>query len=129
MVSAYSSLLLGGVLWFILRNRLRYFPLLGMGILALPMALDVATHMVSDLAGMGGGFRYTNEWLAQLTGYRLAPSFYEGTTIGSFNSWMRLITGLLFGIGAGWFVFSHLGAALSRPTANEGLSQHRSDDE
>ncbi len=71
--------------------------------------------MVSDLSGIGEGFRYSNEWLARLTQYRFPQTFYEGTTIGSFNSWMRLITGVLFGVGAGWFLFSSLGTALSRP--------------
>ncbi len=84
-------------------------------LLALPMVLDGITHMMSDFAGIGEGFRYTNEWLAQLTQYRLPQSFYVGTTIRSFNSWMRLITGVLFGVGVGWFVFPNLGVAFTRP--------------
>jgi uncharacterized membrane protein len=115
MISAYSSILVGGIFWYFTRKRLRIFPIWAVALLALPMAIDGVSHMVSDLAGIEEGFRYTNEWLAQLTQYRLPVSFYEGTTIGSFNSWMRLISGTLFGIGAGWFVFSSLGAALSRP--------------
>jgi uncharacterized membrane protein len=115
MISAYSSILVGGVLWYFTRKRLRLFPIWVVVLLALPMAIDGVSHMVSDLAGIGEGFRYTNEWLAQLTQYRLPSSFYEGTTIGSFNSWMRLISGTFFGVGAGWFVFSSLGAVLSRP--------------
>ncbi len=115
MVSAYSSILLGGAAWFLLRKRVRTIPLWGVALLALPMALDGITHMASDFAGIGQGFRYANEWLARLTQYRLLQSFYAGTTIGTFNSWMRLITGTLFGVGAGWFVFSNLGAALTRP--------------
>jgi uncharacterized membrane protein len=114
MVSAYSSLLLGGAVWFLLRKRVRAFPFWGVALLAFPMVLDGITHMMSDFAGIGEGFRYTNEWLAQLTQYRLPQSFYAGTTIGTFNSWMRLITGVLFGIGVGWFVFSNLGAAFIR---------------
>jgi uncharacterized membrane protein len=127
MVSAYSSLLLGGALWYLFRGRLRTFPIWGVALLALPMVLDGITHMMSDLAGIGEGFRYTNEWLAQLTQYRLPQSFYVGTTIGTFNSWMRLITGVLFGIGVGWFVFSNLGAAFIRPkrtlTERKAVSQ------
>ncbi len=115
MVSAYSSVLLGGLVWFLLRKRVRFFPWRGMLILALPMALDGITHMMSDFAGIGEGFRYTNEWLAKLTEYRLPPSFYAGSTFGTFNSWMRLNTGVLFGVGVGWFAFSNLGTALSDP--------------
>ena len=115
MVSAYSSIPLGGAVWFLLRKRVRLFPLWGVALLALPMALDGITHMMGDFAGIGEGFRYTNEWLARLTQYRLPQSFYAGTTIGTFNSWMRLITGVLFGVGVGWFVFSNLGAALTSP--------------
>lgn len=114
MVSAYSSILLGGAVWILLRKRVRTFPIWGVALLALPMVLDGLTHLMSDFAGIGEGFRYTNEWLAQLTQYRLPQTFYVGTTIGTFNSWMRLITGVLFGVGVGWFVFSNLGLAFTR---------------
>ncbi|GMR10816.1 MAG: hypothetical protein BMS9Abin28_1640 [Anaerolineae bacterium] len=127
MVAAYSSVLLGGAVWYLLRKRLRFFPLWGVVLLALPMAVDGFSHMASDLAGIGEGFRYTNQWLAELTQYRLPQSFYEGTTIGTFNSSMRLITGVLFGVGIGWFTFSHLGAELTSPkrtrTDREVVSQ------
>ncbi|MHA1937336.1 MAG: hypothetical protein ACW97O_03915, partial [Candidatus Thorarchaeota archaeon] len=56
-------------------------------------------------AGIGEGFRYTNEWLAQLTGSIFPTTFYAGNALGSFNSWMRLITGTLFGIGVVWLGF------------------------
>ena len=62
------------------------------------MALDGGTHLISDLSGIGGGFGATNEWLGALTGYRLSASFYAGDVLGSFNSWMRLLTGVLFGL-------------------------------
>jgi len=127
MVSAYSSILLGGALWYLLRKRVRTFPIWGVALLALPMALDGVTHMMSDFAGIGEGFRYTNVWLAELTQYRLPQSFYVGTTIGTFNSSMRLITGVLFGVGTGWFIFSNLGVAFAKPksalTKREVVSQ------
>jgi uncharacterized membrane protein len=130
MVSAYTSILLGGALWYLLRRRVRTFPIWAVALLALPMLVDGGTHMMSDFAGIGEGFRYTNEWLAELTQYRLPQSFYVGTTIGSFNSWMRLITGLLFGVGVGWFLFSNMGAAFARPkrarTYREIVSQSES---
>ena len=39
---------------------------------------------------------------------RLSASFYAGDALGSFNSWMRIITGLLAGLGIVWFAFPHL---------------------
>jgi hypothetical protein len=49
--------------------------------------------MVSDLQGLGADFRDSNVWLATLTGHRLPADFYSGAAPGSFNSWMRLLTG------------------------------------
>ncbi len=69
----------------------------------MPMALDGGTHMVSDLAGIGQGFRYDNSWLTAATGNIFPPIFYSGNGFGSFNSWMRLITGVMFAIGILWF--------------------------
>lgn len=72
------------------------------------MAIDGGSHFVSDLAGFGQGFRYTNTWLAELTGNTFARSFYVGNALGSFNSWMRLLTGTLFGLGIVWLGFPYL---------------------
>jgi uncharacterized membrane protein len=83
--------------------RWKRFPLwLGI-LLVLPLILDGATHYAADYDGMVGNWRYDNGWLASLTGHAFAESFYVGDTIGTFNSWMRWITGILFGIGFfGW---------------------------
>jgi hypothetical protein len=72
------------------------------------LIVDGTTHWVSDLAGLGQGFRYTNAWLTRLTGNLFPQSFYVGNELGSFNSWMRLITGLLFGLAAVWMMYSLL---------------------
>ncbi len=40
-----------------------------------------------------------------MTGNLFSESFYVGNALGSFNSWMRLITGLLFGLGMVWLVY------------------------
>jgi len=69
------------------------------------MAVDGLTHFVGDLAGIGQGFRDTNTWLAVLTNNAFSPSFYAGDAFGSFNSWMRLITGTLFGLSIVWLGF------------------------
>jgi len=107
MVSMYGGILLGGLIFALLRRRLRLpgWRTFGLMIaLMIPMIVDGTTHWVSDLAGLGQGFRYTNAWLARLTGNLFPQSFYVGNELGSFNSWMRLITGLLFGLAAAWMM-------------------------
>ncbi|HEY4666299.1 MAG TPA: DUF2085 domain-containing protein [Anaerolineales bacterium] len=112
MVSAYSSIPLAAVIWWPLRKRLRALPLWGFALFSLPMFLDGLSHMVSDLAGIDQGFRTANAWLVELTSNRFPASFYVGNALGSFNSWMRLISGALFGIGAVWFALPHLDLSL-----------------
>lgn len=114
MVSAYGGIALAALLWWPFRNKLKPLPLLGFGLLSLPMAIDGSSHFVSDIAGLGQGFRYTNEWLAVLTNNALPDSFYVGNALGSFNSWMRLITGFLFAAGLVWFAFPHLRESFDR---------------
>ncbi len=99
MVSLYTSIPLAALAWWPLRRRLRALPLWTLALLALPLVVDGASHMVSDLAGIGAGFRDSNEWLVALTGGRFPASFYAGDAWGSFNSLMRLLTGALFGAG------------------------------
>lgn len=108
MVSMYTSTLFFGLLWYPLRRRIKALPWWGLVLFLLPMALDGGSHFVSDLSGLGQGFRYTNTWLATLTHNSFPLSFYVGDALGSFNSWMRLLTGLLFGIGFVWFGFPYL---------------------
>ena len=112
MVSLYTGILLWAALLGPWRRRLPRLPLWGMVLLALPMVLDGGTHMVSDMVGgIGGGFRYGNAWLASLTNHAFPAGFYAGDGLGSFNSWMRLLSGLLFSLGAVWFVLPALEAA------------------
>jgi uncharacterized membrane protein len=108
MVSLYGGLWLFAVLWSPLRRRVKPLPWWGLVLLALPMVLDGGTHLVSDFAGIGQGFRDSNAWLAALTGHMLPAAFYAGDAVGSFNSWMRIATGLLFGLSVVWFAFPNL---------------------
>lgn len=109
MVYMYGSLLISGLAFWPLRKRLKPLPWWGLLLFLLPLAMDGLTHTVSDaVSGIGDGFRYTNAWLATLTGGAFSPTFYVGDAFGSFNSWMRLISGLLFGIGVVWFAYPHL---------------------
>lgn len=97
MVSMYTSIPLGAMLWWPLRKRLRQLPLWGFALFTLPIVIDGGMHMISDLAGIGQGFRDSNLWLAELTKNAFPSNFYIGDALGSFNSWLRIITGLLFG--------------------------------
>jgi uncharacterized membrane protein len=75
MVSMYTSLWLSLVVGWALRRRLPALPLWGLILLALPMALDGTSHLLSDLAGIERGFREYNLWLVALTANRLPPAF------------------------------------------------------
>ncbi|MGA9397218.1 MAG: DUF2085 domain-containing protein, partial [Anaerolineaceae bacterium] len=105
MVSMYTSLWLFGILWGITKKRSDPLPLWALLIFLLPMAIDGTTHLISDLSGIGQGFRYSNEWLASITNNIFPAVFYSGDAWGSFNSWMRLLTGMFFGFGIVWFAF------------------------
>jgi uncharacterized membrane protein len=104
MVSLYTGIFFWAALLGPWRRRLPRLPLWGLVVMALPILIDGGTHMVSDmLGGIGSGFRYDNAWLASLLNNAFAPGFYAGDGFGTFNSWMRLITGMLFSLGAVWY--------------------------
>jgi uncharacterized membrane protein len=105
MVSMYSSLWLFGILWIPFRKKIKALPWWGLILFLLPMAADGFSHMISDISGLGQGFRDSNAWLSVLTQSRLPDSFYSGDAWGSFNAWMRLITGILFGVGIVWTAY------------------------
>jgi uncharacterized membrane protein len=113
MVSMFTSLWVFGLLWWPLRKRLPKLPVLGLVLFLVPMALDGGTHFLSDFAGIGLGFRETNLWLALLSHNIFQPGFYSGDAWGSFNSIMRLLTGILFGLGFVWFAFPYINDAVS----------------
>ena len=69
---------------------------------------------MSDFAGLGQGFRDTNQWLALLTNHAFPATFYAGDALGSFDSIMRFITGLLAGLSIVWFAFPHLEASFGK---------------
>jgi uncharacterized membrane protein len=113
MVSMYTSTWLFGLLWWPLRKRLKHLPWWGLVLFLLPMAIDGTSHLFSDLSGIGQGFRDSNAWLAALTRHAFSTTFYAGDAWGSFNSLMRLLTGILFGIGVVWFGYPYLDEAFS----------------
>ncbi len=114
MVAMYGMIFLAGLIFALVRKRLRPLRVRAFVLLIMPLALDGGTHALSDLVGgIGAGFRETNAWLAFLTGNRLPPAFYVGDALGSFNSWVRLLTGTIFGIAVVWLAYPYLERCLS----------------
>jgi hypothetical protein len=122
MVSMYTSVLLFGLLWWPFRKWVKPLPWWGFIFLLMPMTIDGTTHLISDLFGIEQGFRQSILWRVELTGNVFPPSFYAGNALGSFNSWMRLISGLLFGLAVVWFSFPYLEAWLGEIAGNTDLS-------
>lgn len=114
MVSMFVSLWLFVLLWRPLGRRLKPLPWWGLILFLLPMALDGTSHLISDLLGIGQGFRDSNTWLAILTDHAFPSGFYAGDGWGSFNSLMRMMTGILFGLGLVWFSFPYIDNAFSQ---------------
>lgn len=108
MVSMYGSLFIFALIWWFFRHRTGRLPWWGLLLLLVPIALDGTSHFISDLSGLGQGFRDQNLWLAELTNHTLPARFYVGDALGSFNSWMRLVSGVLFGLGVVWFGFPYV---------------------
>ncbi|MEL6524200.1 MAG: hypothetical protein AAFQ07_00685 [Chloroflexota bacterium] len=93
-----------------------------MMLLITPLIIDGTTHVRSEVDGLIGGWRYYNSWLVLPTGGALGGSFYVGDMVGSFNWWVRLITGVLAGMGVmGWL----LGIAKPYFEKNAGILQSR----
>jgi uncharacterized membrane protein len=113
MVSMYTSIFVGGLIYGLLRKRLKPLSFGKFAILFLPMVMDGGTHMISDLQGIGQGFRDTNLWLQTITNNAFSTAFYQGDALASFNSWMRLISGILFGIALVGFVYPYMNGAFT----------------
>ncbi len=108
MISFYTSVWWFAVIWFPLRRKLKPLSWWSFALFLFPIIMDGGTHAISDLAGIGQGFRDTNVWLAVLTNNILPVSFYAGDALGSFNSLMRFMTGLLAGLAIGWLAFPYV---------------------
>jgi len=108
MVAMYTMLFLSSLGCGLVRKWWKPFRVRTFLLLIIPMAMDGTTHALSDLAGIGQGFRDTNIWLQIITNNAFSTAFYQGDALGSFNSWMRLITGVLFGIALVGFAFPYI---------------------
>jgi len=125
MISFYGSIWVGGLVFALFRQRIKSLsPMAWFFIGILPVGLDGVTHMLNDaLAGTSGtGFRDTNVWLAFLTGNLFPQVFYAGDVLGSFNSDLRWITGILFGLTTVWFTFPFIENAM-RDLRNQAGAQ------
>jgi len=108
MISFYGGVWLFAILWYPFRRKVKPLSWWGFALLLLPMILDGSTHAISDLGGIGQGFRDSNLWLTTLTDHIFPALFYTGDAIGSFNSWARLVTGLLTGLAIVWLAFPYI---------------------
>ena len=125
MVSFYGGWLLFGLVYGVVR---RFRP--GWRgprwqtavLLLLPMAIDGVTHAISDMWGVGQGFRDGNAWLAALTGHLAPVAFYSGDAWGSFNSLARLMTGLLAAAGLMLWLLPFLDRLLRASVKHSQLS-------
>jgi uncharacterized membrane protein len=128
MIWMYTSMWLFGLLWKPFFSKFKALPWWGLALFLLPMAVDGITHFISDLAGVGMGFRASNAWLVELSGYTLPASFLAGDALGSFNALMRLLTGFLFGLGVVWFAFPYVEMTLfptpEQPIQDSNLSRN-----
>ncbi len=114
MISMYGGIWLGALAFALVRRRFKPISLWAYAVCAAPMTIDGTTHLISDLWGIGQGFRDSNEWLAVLTNHGLPTWFYAGDALGSFNSWMRLLTGLVFGFGSVALMMPHVEQAFAQ---------------
>jgi uncharacterized membrane protein len=108
MISFYGGVWLFALVWYLFRHKAKPLSWWGFALLLLPIIVDGSTHAISDLAGIGQGFRDTNLWLVALTSSSLPPTFYSGDALGSFNSWTRFASGLLAGLAIVWLVFPYI---------------------
>jgi len=113
MVSMFVSLWLFGLIWWPFRKHIKALPWWALLLFLLPMPADGTSNFICDLAVIGQGFRDGNQWLAVITNHIFPASFYAGDAWGSFNSLMRLLTGIMFGLGVVWYTYPHLDAAIS----------------
>lgn len=114
MLSFYTSVWGFAIFWSWFRHKVKPLRWPGFVLLLLPLIIDGITHTISDVSGLGQGFRDTNQWLAWLTNSSFPASFYAGDALGSFNSIMRFITGLFAGLSIVWFAFPHLEASFGK---------------
>lgn len=116
LTAIYWSLFLGGLLFALVRRRVRPKPLPAYVYLLLiaPMFFDGVTQMINDVTPWG--WRTYNAWAVGLTRSALPSSFYVGTRTGTLNWLLRTVTGGLFGLAT---------VGLAYPYLEEGFADMR----
>ncbi len=105
MTATFLAIFGGGLAWGLARQRPRLGPVWFL-LLTLPLLIDGFSHRFSEMSDTG--FRVDNAWAIALTGGAFADWFYRSDTIGSLNWLLRTVTGLAFGLGLVWFLFTYL---------------------
>ena len=105
MTAIFVGIVVGGLIWTFAGGRPRVGGTAFL-LMTLPLLVDGFSHMASDLNG--NGYRQVNLWAVWLTGNFFSPTFYQESTIGTLNWWLRSVTGLIFGLGLVWFLFTYM---------------------
>lgn len=90
----YTAIVVGGLLFALMRRSIRPRPLRLAGLLLLPITLDGGSHLIDDVLRLGwrGG----------------------GDAIGTPNFWLRMITGALVGLAVLLVVYPRVDRDLAR---------------
>lgn len=91
----YTALFAGGLIFALVREAVRPIRLRTMGLLLLPMAIDGTTHILDELVPFVALRSSEND-------------------IGSFNWWLRMVTGVLFAVAVVLGVYPRLDRELRR---------------
>lgn len=94
----YTTILAAGLLFGLLRRRLRPLPWWAFFLSITPLALDGLTQAPGAILEEWP-LRTQNHWAVVLTGGIFPGAFYAGDAIGHLNWWLRTISGVLFGLG------------------------------
>ena len=104
MTAIFIGIFFSGVFWA-WNGRKPKLGLFWFLVLILPLLIDGFTHLNAE--ENGPGFR-GNQWAVALSGGAFSEGFYTGSTVGTLNWWLRTITGLMFGIGFTWYLYTFM---------------------
>jgi len=131
MMSFYGSIWIGALIYAVARKWTKPLsPIKWFFLGILPVGLDGISHFINDLlAGTSGmGFRDTNDWLRFITLNSFPDVFYIGDALGSLNSDLRWVTGLLFGLTTVWFIFPIIEEGMRDVQIKAALQLERADE-
>lgn len=100
----YTTFLLAGLLFGLLRTRLRPWPWWALLLSMVPLGIDGLTQLPRSILP-NWTLRTTNTWAVWLTGGLLPNAFYVGDGVGTLNWLLRTATGALFAAGLVFTVY------------------------